>query len=515
MSLLGIDVGGSGCKAIAYSKDGAEIAKASRSYSSIFKSEFESEFDILDIWNNVKYVIKEVSQKIKEKGDLIKALCFSVPGEAFVLLDKDLNSLINPFTSFDPRGFEFLDKVASDIDPTEIYIKTGQPLDFIYPPFRLLWLKKYKKEIYKKIYKFLGWHEYFLLKLGTDPVTDPSLACRYQIFDIHKKNWIEKYLKYFDISKESLPILGKSGDLVGTVSKKITDELELPNNVKIAVGGFDQSMSSLGGGLLYENIGTITSGTVEAMAFVKKNIILNEDMCQHAFPFCNHAYSDFMLTFAYTFSGGSLVKWFLKEIIKSDFSNKNLKEEYSKIYNKMPKRPSNLIALPTFTGSQTYLRDFKLRGCILGLSLNTNESEILKALLEGTCFYLKQSYEYLNNTAGFKVKEFNALGGGSRSKQWLQLKADILNAKINSLSEEDTGCIATAILSGIAVGVYKNYEDTLENFITVDNEYFPRDNHVQFYLEKYDFYKNLMNILKDFQQNFYQLNFKLSGIKSF
>ena len=60
MSLLGIDVGGSGCKAIAYSKDGVKIAKANRDYSSFFKSEYEIEFDIDDIWNNVKYVIKEV-----------------------------------------------------------------------------------------------------------------------------------------------------------------------------------------------------------------------------------------------------------------------------------------------------------------------------------------------------------------------------------------------------------------------------------------------------------------------
>lgn len=511
MSLLGIDVGGSGCKAIAYSKDGKKIAKSSRSYSSFFISEHESEFDIIDIWNNVKNVIKEISQKVKEIGDYVEALCFSVPGEAVVFLDKDLNILTNTFTSFDPRGSEFLDKVASDIDPMEMYKKTGQPLDFIYPPLRLLWLKKYKKEVYKKMYKFLGWHEYFLLKLGADPVVDPSLASRYLIFDINKKTWIEEYLDYFGISKESLPILRKSGEIVGIVSKKMANDLELPNNVKIVVGGLDGSMSPLGGGLLSENIGTITSGSVESMSFVKKNIVLSEDLFYHAFPFFNHAYSNFMLTSAYTFSGGTIVKWFFKEIAKSNLTE----DSYSKIYNKMSERPSNLITLPTFTGSQTYIRDFKLRGVIVGLSLNTNESEILKALLEGTCFYLKQNYEYLSNAGNFKVKEINALGGGSRSPQWLQLKADILNLKINTLNEEDTGCIAAAILAGIGLGIFKNFEDTLLNFIKVKNEYYPRNNYVQFYLEKYNFYKNLFNTLRDFQQKFYQLNINLYQSKDF
>ena len=204
MSLLGIDVGGSGCKAIAYSKEGKKLAKSHKSYSYVFKSEHEIEFDLKEIWENVKMVIQEASQKVKKSGNMIEALCFSVFGEAFVLLDKDLNPLNNVFTSFDHRGYEFLDKIAADLNPIKIYNKTGQPLDFLYPPIRLMWLKKYKKELYKKAHKFLGVQEYLLLKLGGDPITEPSLASRYLIFDINKKDWVEEYLEYFDMKKENL-----------------------------------------------------------------------------------------------------------------------------------------------------------------------------------------------------------------------------------------------------------------------------------------------------------------------
>ena len=191
MSLLGIDVGGSGCKAIAYSKEGERLAKSNRSYSYVLKSEHESEFDLKEIWENIKKVIKETSQKVKKIGDPIEALCFSVFGEAAVLLDKDLNPLTDVFTSFDHRGYEFLDKIAVDLNPIEMYSKTGQPLDFLYPPIKLMWLKKYKEDLYKKAHKFLGVQEYLLLKLGGDPITEPSLACRYLIFDINNKDWVE------------------------------------------------------------------------------------------------------------------------------------------------------------------------------------------------------------------------------------------------------------------------------------------------------------------------------------
>ncbi|MBA7484980.1 Xylulose kinase [subsurface metagenome] len=507
MSLLGIDIGGSGCKAIAYSKEGKRLAKSSRSYSYILKKEHESEFDLKEIWEKVRLVIKEASQKVKKIGDPIEALCFSVFGEASILVDKDLNPLTDVFTSFDQRGYEFMDKIATDINPVEMYSKTGQPLDFLYPPIRLMWLKKYKKDLYEKASKFLGVQEYFLLKLGGEPITEPSLACRYLIFDINKKDWVEEYLEYFDMKKESfLPVIGKAGDIAGTISKKMASELGLANNVKLIVGGFDQSMSSLGAGLLFEDISTISTGTVEAMCFVKKNIDLDKELYEHYFPFCNHAYGDLLFVNGYTYSGGSVLKWFLQEIATDSFSNNTAKDVYEEVLKRMPDRPSVLETIPTFTGSQTFIRDPKLKGIILGLSLTTDKNEILKSLLEGTCFYLKQNYEYLSKKLDFTVKKFNAMGGGAQSPQWLQMKADILNTKINTISEEDTGCIAAAILAGIGTGIFENFDDTIKNFIKVEDEYLPRDNYVEFYSKKYNLYKNLQDKLIDSQHELYQIN---------
>ena len=286
----------------------------------------------------------------------------------------------------------------------------------------------------------------------------------------------------------------------------MASELGLANNVKLIVGGFDQSMSSLGAGLLSEDIGTISTGTVEAMCFIKKNVKLSKNLFNHTFPFCNNAYGDLLFANAYTYSGGSLLKWFCQKIAMNSFSNNIVKDVYKEVLDRMPDRPSTLIALPTFTGSQTFIRDPKLKGAVLGLSLSTEKSEILKALLEGTCFYLKQNYEYLSKELGFIVKKFNVMGGGSRSSQWLQMKADILNTKINTLTEEDTGCAAAAILSGIGIGVFNNFENIIKKFIKVENEYFPRDNYVEFYSKKYNLYKNLQNKLIDFQHELYQIN---------
>lgn len=506
MSLLGIDVGGSGCKAIAYSAEGNKLAKSNKGYSYTFISEHESEFKIKEIWENIKLVIREISQKVKKLGDPIEAICFSVFGEAHVFLDKDLNLLTNLLTSFDPRGYEFLDKIAADLNSVEMYLKTGQPIDFLYPPIRLMWLKKYRKELYKKIKYFLGVQEYLLLKLGGDPMTEPSLASRYLIFDINKKEWVEKYLEYFEFKNKNLPTIGRAGNIAGTISKEMASELRLAKNVKLIIGGFDQSMSSLGAGLLSEDIGTISTGTVEAMCFIKKNVKLSEDLFNHYFPFCNHAYGDLLFVNGFTYSGGSLLKWYCQKIALDNSSSKIEKDMYKKILHGMPDRPSNLIALPTFTGGQTFIRDPKLKGALLGLSLTTEKSEILKALLEGTCFYLKQNYEYLSKALSFKVKKFNVMGGGARSLQWLQMKADILNTKINTLSEEDTGCLAAAILAGIGIGVFKDFENIFKKFIKVDNEFLPRDNYVEFYLKKYNLYKNYQNNLIDIQHKFYNIN---------
>ena len=200
MSLLGLDTGGSGCKATLFSKDGKKINQSYMEYSSISKNQYEIEFPIHEMWEKIKKVILKSAEFSKIFHDPVEALCFSTVSDAIVLLDKNYNLLHNSFADIDRRGEEFLSDVSTDLDSLEIYYKTGNILDFFFLPLRLLWLKKYKNEIYRKIYKIYQWQEYFLFKLGVEPITDPSLASRLLIFDIKNKCWIKKYLDYFNIN---------------------------------------------------------------------------------------------------------------------------------------------------------------------------------------------------------------------------------------------------------------------------------------------------------------------------
>ena len=172
----------------------------------------------------------------------------------------------------------------------------------------------------------------------------------------------------------------------------------------------------------------------------------------------------------------------------------------------MPLRPSHLLAITNFTGILTFLKDTRQKGIITGLSLFTDKGEILKALLEGSCFFIKLNFEYLKEKNKLKINEINVVGGGSRSDKWLQMKADILNININSLSEENTGTVAAAIFAGMAIGAFKDFEEGQKIMLNIKKSYFPNKKHIDYYFEKFELYKDFLNKNIEINNKLYELN---------
>jgi xylulokinase len=164
VSLLGIDVGTTGCKAAAFSLDGRELAAAYREHATLRAAPGRAELDAPAVWENVKAVIAEVAARTS--ADPVAALSVSSMGEAVVPVSRDRRILGNSILSSDSRGAEYARELASAIGQEEFYRINPNLIGPQYALPKLRWLREHEPELYARTDKFLFWADLVAFLLG-------------------------------------------------------------------------------------------------------------------------------------------------------------------------------------------------------------------------------------------------------------------------------------------------------------------------------------------------------------
>ena len=495
MSLLGIDIGTTGCKALIFNLEGKVLSSAYREYPLLYSKEGWIELDPERVWHNTKEAIKSAVEGAKK--DKVKALSLSSLGEAVTPLGKKGETLARSIIGFDLRGRESALWWEKRVGKSSLFKITGMPLNNTYTINKILWWKKKRKEVFKKAKKFLCYEDFAIFRLGLPPTIDYSLAARTMAFDIKEKKWSRKILNLSGIDEDLLPEVKPSGEIVGELPSKVARELSLPAGVKVVTGGHDQPAGALGSGIIKEGIAMDATGTVECVTAAFKKPILNQKMLRYNFCCYPHVVKDMFITLAFNFTGGSLLRWYRDVLGKEEVeeAKRKRKDAYEVIINKARKEPSALFVLPHFTTTGTPYFDPYSRGLILGLGLQTTKSDLIKAILEGITWEIKLNLELLSK-AGVKISELRAIGGGAKSSLWLQLKADMYGKKLLSLNTSEAACLGVALLAGVAIGEYNSLEEAVRTTIRVRKVFTPDLGRQKEYQERLKTYLKLYPLVK-------------------
>lgn len=495
MSLLGIDVGTTGCKVIAFNTDGKIIAQAYNEYPLIHPKPECSELDSQLVWENVKEGIQEVTSQTK--FDPIEALSVSSQGEAVTPVSETGEILDRAITTFDYRANEVVEEIEEKISRFEIMQLTGMPLSSIKTVPKLIWLRRNKPQIYKNTWKFLGFQDFIIYKLGMEPVIDYSLASCTMAFDVVNKKWSDKILSLVDIDQELFSRTEPSGTIIGEVEPKIADELGLSKGVVGVTGGHDQPCGALGSGIIQEGRVIDATGTVECITPAFNQPIINRKMLEGSFS-CNcHVVDGMYVTLAYVSSGGVILRWYRDNFAEAELQRARERgiDVYDILMEEASDEPSSLLLLPHFSGTGTPYLDTESKGAILGLSLSTEKGELIKAILEGISLEIKHNINWLEN-AGIPINEIRAIGGGAKSEKWLQLKADVFGKKVVSLDISEGVCLGAAILAGTAIGKYHSIKTAVDKLVKPKKEYHPNPSLQEFYEERLELYKSVYPSIK-------------------
>lgn len=495
MSLLGLDIGTSGCKATIVDFEGNVKGQAYCEYSLFTPKPGWEELDPVLVWKSVKKVIANSLKQYRDDG--IKAISVSSFGEAVVPVDRAGNVLYNSIIYIDIRGREEAGYLKYRLGHEKILGITGASVHPMYSINKIMWLKNNKPEIYKKTWKFLLFADFILFKLGAKPHTDYSLAARTMAFDVIKKQWSREILDCAGVEEDKFGEPVQAGTVVGELSSNIAGELGLPRGVVLVSGGHDQPCAALGAGVIRSNLAVDGLGTTECITPAFGHPIISDAMARSSFACVPHVIKDLYVTYAFTFTSGSMLKWYrdnfgsvyMKEAMKSNIN------PYDLLIEKATPVPSDIFVLPHFAGAATPYMDTGSKGAIVGLNINTKAEDIIKAVLEGITFEIMVNVERLEE-AGVKVEELRVVGGLAKSDLFLQLKADMMGKKVTTMQVSEAGTLGVAILAGTASGVYANTEEAVRKLVKTKKEFYPNQTLHDIYMEKFQTYKKIYPAVK-------------------
>ncbi|MCS7263582.1 MAG: FGGY family carbohydrate kinase [Armatimonadetes bacterium] len=509
MSLMGIDTGTTGVKAVIFNEEGKILAQSYREYPLIYPGPAGwVELDAQQIWEATKEAISE-AVTMAGKSDPVEAIAVSSMSETVVPVDKDGRTLMNAIANLDTRPIKQSKRLEEILGQWRVFSLTGHPIHPMYTVPKLMWLRDERPEIFAKVWKFLCIQDFVSFRLSSkDTAIDWSMASRTLGFDVIQKRWCQEVLEAAGLSEKMLPPTLPSGEPIGTVDIKFAEETGLSPKTVIATGGHDQPCGCLGSGVVKGGVAMDAIGTVDCITVAMSEPVLNEAMLQNNFCCYPHVAEDLYVTVTWSWTGGILLRWYRDNFASEEKSvaQRIGTDVYDLIVAQASKEPTNLFVLPHFTPTTgTPWMDTQSKGVIAGLTISTTRGEFVRALLEGINYEMRLNLELLRE-AGVVVKEIRAIGGGAKSRFWLQLKASMFGVPVVSLNVSEAACFGAAIAAGKAIGKWKSMREASENLVKVREVFEPDSKETELYNERFAIYRNLYPTLKDWLHQVHKLS---------
>lgn len=492
MYVIGLDVGTSGIKSTVFDDKANVLDHAYREYNLICEEERYFELNADFLFEKALEVLAESTKNCKRSE--VRAICVTSFGESFICMDRQDKVLLNTMIYMDQRGVEECMDFQALYSESEIYQNSGQFVDPMFGMYKMKWLRKNKPEVLDRVHRISFVADFITYKLGAEHLCDYSLAARSAMFDIRTKRWWDDAVAFAGVQRENLPKPVPSGSVVGTMSSKIADLLGMGKDVKLVIGGHDQILAACGSGAIDTGDVTNGMGTVDCLTPVMDARMLDmEKMLAYKLPMTPYLAEDTYVTYAFNMSGGSILKWF-RDALAKDIAS--LPDAYEILNKEMPDYPTNLLVVPYFGGGCTPDMDAMTPAVIAGMRLNTTRGDMFRAFLESETYEMKQALTCIEDV-GVPIRRIIAVGGGSQSREWMQIRANILEKKLFTAKNKEAGTLASAILCYINVGVYKDLREAQKNLTQIENGFTPDRKNVSHYRGNFKRYKKLYQAVKE------------------
>lgn len=479
-TVLSVDVGTTGCKVIAFSRQGETLYSSYAEYKTEVRQGGICELNPELVWNEVSRCLMDVASK-----DInICAVAVSSLGEAAVLLDKEDNILGNAILYNDFRGAGEMERLLDNELIAYIPIATGQPVSYLHTLWKLVWISRNARKKHERIERVLFFADYVVYKLTNRCVTDYSLAARSMAFNINTLSWDEKLVTLTGLDTAKFPEPVQAGTVIGKITEEAAGYYGINPRAVVVAGGHDQPCGVLG--CVAARTGNIVSasGTIEAITATVEDSAAAERLILRGYSIEPSVVSGKYMVMAISLTGGSLLKWFRTVFTDENIDIGAYRNVYAYLDSKLVRGPADCLVVPYLSGTGSPDYDIKSCGQIYNLRLDVTREDIYKACMEGLCFEMKKNLQIMADV-GMSIDSACSIGGGSYSRIWSQMKADIWNIPVHTIRQSEAVALGLAALSAAAVGWYSSAEAAAECFIDCKAEFTPEPSLYKRYEKKY------------------------------
>lgn len=482
MYYIGIDLGTSAVKLLLMAGDGTIVKSVSKEYPISFPRPGWSEQDPEDWYENTQEGLVELLHGIDKSQ--VAGIGFGGQMHGLVVLDED-DRVIRPTILWnDGRTAEETDYLNEKIGKEKLSEYTANIAFAGFTAPKILWMKKHEPENYRQIHKIMLPKDYIAYRLTGVHCTDPSDASGTLFFDVKNRCWSEEMMEICGITREQLPDVFESYEVVGTLKEEIAERLGLNNDVKVVAGAGDNAAAAVGTGTVGEGKCNVSLGTSGTIFISSKKFGVDKNNALHAFA---HADGNYHLM-GVVLSAASCNKWWMEEILNT----KDFQGEQEDIENL---GRNSVYFLPYLMGERSPHNDPNAKGAFLGMTMETGRKDMTLAMMEGVAFAIRDSYE-IAKALGIKVERTKMCGGGARSPLWRKILANVLDLKVDILEAEEGPALGGAMLAAVGCGEYASVEEAAERLVRTRLTVEPDPEIVALYDERYKVYRDIYPQLK-------------------
>ena len=493
--LIGIDIGTSGTKSGLFDTSGNAICSSTEEYPLYQPQNGWAEQNPLDWWHAVCSTLRQITRGIDPAE--VAGIGLSGQMHGLVMLDGEGAVLRPAILWCDGRTAEECIQITDKVGRERLIEITANPALPGFTASKIQWVKNHEPAVYERCRHILLPKDYIRYRLTGEFAAEVSDASGMQLLDVKNRRWSSEVLEKLEIDPALLGRMYESPEATGTVTKAAAEATGLRAGAVVAGGAGDNAAAAVGTGVVEDGMAFTTIGTSGVVYAHTSEMVM--DLKGRVHTFCCAVPGQWHVM-GVTQAAGLSLKWFRDNFCQSECAAAAQLgiDPYVLTDQEAARSPigcNRLLYLPYLMGERTPHLDPAARGVFFGLSAMHQKRDMIRAIMEGVCYSLRDCLEILKEMQ-VEVSEMAACGGGGKSPLWRQMLADVFRCQVNTLVSREGPALGAAILGGTAAGVYRSVQEGCRAVIARDSSLPFHSQNAAEYDRFYQIYQSLYPALK-------------------
>lgn len=492
--VMGIDVGTGGTRAVIVDEKGRIVASANEDHVAFASPKMGwAEQQPEDWWRAAAVAVRHVLAQANLPREQIACVGFSGQMHGAVMLDAS-DGVVRPALIWcDVRTEKQCEELREQIGWERLIELTSNPPLANFTLTKLLWTRENEPENWKRVRSVMLPKDYVRFRLTGERATDMADASGTLILDVAHRRWSAEVLEQVKIDRAVLPLLYESPQICAKVSCKGAEQTGLAAGTPVVAGAGDQAAGAVGMGIVAPGVVSATIGT-SGVVFAATDRP-SHDPRGRLHTFC-HATPNRWHVMGVTQAAGLSLRWFRDRFMDPCAQDGN--DPYDQLTAEaatVPPGADGLLWAPYLMGERTPHLDSNARGALAGLTASHTRAHVVRAILEGVAFSLKDTFTIFSEM-NLPVARIRLGGGGARSSLWRQIQADVYGHEVEIVEAEEGAAYGAALLAGVGAGVWATVDQACDSVVRVASRVAPSQTNASAMHAGYEAFRRLYPAMK-------------------